>query len=963
MRIKKDVIVGLLMSLMFVGFITSCSTKKNTPMTRFYHSLTAHYNILYNGEVAFEKARDAQIDGHKDDYNNLLPMYIATNKSTAGMGKGNYATAIEKCEKAIKLHSIKRKPKVKPGEKRTPELKAYLNRKEFNPYLWRAWLMMGQSQFHRGEFIEAASTFNYMIRLYATQPDIASMAKTWLARCYVALDWPYDAEDVLRRMAKDSLAFRVQQSYDNSRAAWLIQTGEYEEAIPLLKRTISVQKGKVERARLNFLLGQLCREVGQREEAFAALKKVIRANPPYEMSLNARVMQSEMASKGQTRKMIRKLQRMASKGSNKDYVDQIHLAIGNIYMNIGDTLLATYAWEDGLRKSKGDGAKLALLLKLSDLYWQQEDYIDASRCYKECLAALEKEKSEYKTIEQRNQKLEGLAELLQEIELQDSLQVLAQLPAAEREAVAERLAKEYVKKQKELEKEKGESALERNTQQVAQQLQNEKPASSERTASSQGWYFSNPNTVAQGKTAFFRKWGKRKNADLWRWTDKSALGMEDLFQQGEDDLQIDGTTEDYEELEEALEEDDSLQNDPTHKLYYLSKIPITEEQMEASHQQLSDALFKAGVLEQERLGNFALARKTLLRFINDYPEHSNVGDAHYHLFLICGRLGLLEESLQFRQTVIEKYADGPYAQLLANPKYEMIARGGTHLEDSVYAETYSRYLKSDYEAVKENYAFSTDNYPDGAHRARFMFVYAMSLLYTSDQEGFLAVLKELTEKYSSEEIAKLASEIMKGINEGRLINSEQWDASGIWARKSAAETSDSTSTTRLLVDKLGDFAFVLAYPKGSLDENQLLFEVARYNFTSFTIRNFELEISDLGDVSMLAVRGFRSYDEVHAYVQKLYSDKHMATRLEGIRSLLILEENLKLLGTRYSFEDYRKFYEENFQPMEIPEELQIESETIIRGEDEVDETLPKKKDEDTEIEVETDEDDDFPFGF
>ena len=114
---------------------------------------------------------------------------------------------------------------------------------------------------------------------------------------------------------------------------------------------------------------------------------------------------------------------------------------------------------------------------------------------------------------------------------------------------------------------------------------------------------------------------------------------------------------------------------------------------------------------------------------------------------------------------------------------------------------------------------------------------------------------------------------------------------------------------------------------------------------------------------MLAVRGFRSYDEVHAYVQKLYSDKHMATRLEGIRSLLILEENLKLLGTRYSFEDYRKFYEENFQPMEIPEELQIESETILRGEDEVDETLPKKKDEDTEIEVETDEDDDFPFGF
>ena len=52
-------------------------------MTRFYHSLTAHYNIMYNGEVAFEKGLDAQTEGHKDDYNNLLPMYISTNKSTA----------------------------------------------------------------------------------------------------------------------------------------------------------------------------------------------------------------------------------------------------------------------------------------------------------------------------------------------------------------------------------------------------------------------------------------------------------------------------------------------------------------------------------------------------------------------------------------------------------------------------------------------------------------------------------------------------------------------------------------------------------------------------------------------------------------------------------------------------------------------------------------------------------------
>lgn len=935
-------------------------------MTRFYHSLTAQYNIMYNGEVAFEKGMDAQTEGHKDDYNSLLPMYISTNKTTANMGKSSYATAIEKCEKAIKLHSIKKKPQIKPGQKRTQEMKDYLARKEFNPYLWRAWIMMGESQFQRGEFIEAASTFNYVIRLYATQDEIANLARTWLARCYVALEWPYDAEDVLRKMSKDSLGYNIQQHYNNSRAAWLIQTGQYEEAIPLLKETIKRQKGSTARARLNYLLGQLCRETGQREESYNALKKVLRSNPPYEMSLNARVLQSEMASKGQTRKMIRKLQRMARSGKNKDYVDQIYLAIGNIYMNAGDTLSCTYAWEKGLLESKGGTAKATLLLRLADLYWVQEDYVEAARCYKQCLSALDKEKDEFKEVEQRSKSLEGLAEPLSAIELQDSLQLLAKLPEAEREAVAERLAEEYIKKEKEEAKRREAEASASGTSannNVPQQQGSNTPFAGQGQAATQGWYFSNPNTISQGKNAFFRKWGNRRNADYWRWADKSGFAIDGEMPEALANWEEEDIMEGLDSLYEEEENIDSVENDPRNKAYYLKQIPTTEEQMAASHQILSDALFQAGILEQERLGNFPLARKTLIRFTNEYPEHEKVGDAYYHLFLICGRLDLEEESELYRTKVVEDFPESSFAQLLANPKYDLIARGGRHLEDSIYADAYRSYLNNDYEHVKENYAFSTENYPEGRHRARFMFVHAMSQLYSGDRDGFLISLKELIEKYSSEEITKLASEIMKGVEEGRLLNEGQWDASGIWERRSMAAGTDSTAVADTLrEDRLGNFAFVLAYPKGALNEDQLLFEVARYNFTSFMVRNFELEISDLGDISMLAVKGFLSYDEVHAYAQKLYSDRHMTTVLEGIRTLLILEENLNMLGTRYSFEDYRKFYEEKFQPLDIPQELRLDDGTIIMGEDEVKEQ-EEPETQDSEEVIEDEDDDDFPFGF
>ena len=109
-------------------------------------------------------------------------MYAVRNKSTAAMGKSNFETAIEKCEKAIKLHSIKARPKSNVNKRKTAKEKAYMARKEFNPFLRHAWLLMGKAQFQQGNFIEAASTFNYISGLYAGQPEIVSVARAYLAR-------------------------------------------------------------------------------------------------------------------------------------------------------------------------------------------------------------------------------------------------------------------------------------------------------------------------------------------------------------------------------------------------------------------------------------------------------------------------------------------------------------------------------------------------------------------------------------------------------------------------------------------------------------------------------------------------------------------------------------------------------------------------------------------------------------
>ena len=971
---QNSISMGILM-LMLLCVISACSIKKNTPTTRFYHAMTAHFNTLYNGEVAYLDGEEAQMKSHQDDYNRMLPMYISTNKTTAGVGKSNYETTITKCEKAIKLHSMKKRPTVKPSQKKDEKMKAFLARKEFNPYMYHAWLMMAEAQFQKGEFIEAASTYNYIIRLYQAQPDIASIAKAKLARCYVALDWAYDAEDVINKMKRDSIGREGQQELTNTMAAYQILIGQYEEAIPYLKNTIKNVKRKQKRTRLNYLLGQLYQQTGQNEEAYKAYAKVMRANPPYEMAFSARIAQTEVMPRDKFNQMVSLLKRMAKSDKNKDYLDKVYYALGNIYMGVNDTTHCIYAWEKGVKDATKNGPdKAMLLLKLSNLYWEMEKYIDAARTYKACVGILDKEHEEYKETERRSKILTELEPHLSAVKLQDSLQALAKMPEAEYLAAIDRVIEQLKKEEKEAEKKAAQNGTNANGQKPAangQQPQNNKSiAANTGTGGNQQqgpWYFYNPTTMKRGIEEFQRRWGQRKNEDLWRISNKAsyaaATGNNDMeFSQveGGDDESLYGSLESDSTLSADRAKKDSLENDPHHREYYLKQIPFTEEQMEASNQILSDGLYNAGILEQEKLENWLLAEETMQRVLSDFPERDGIDNIYYHLFLLYGRLGDSEKADYYKALLLEQFAETKLAVLLANPNYEMIARDGKHVEDSVYAASYAAYQEDKYSEVEKNYQFSTENFPEGQNRARMMFIRAMSQLYGGERDSFLVTLKEVIQKYPKEEVTELANAIVKGLNEGRLLMDDRYDASSIWSRRTRQASGDSTEVVpELKDDRYGNFVFVLAYPTNSLDENQLLFEVARYNFTSYMVRNFDIEIQEKQGITMMCVKGFLSYDEVHSYAQTLYADKHMNTLLEGIRTLLISEDNLKLIGTEFSFDDYKAFYEETFAPMDIPEDLQIDEPTNLKIIDPDDYVPEEKKEGEEEEEVE----DDFPWGF
>lgn len=984
---QKAKLCGM-MCIVLLALLVSCSTKKNTSTTRAYHALTAHYNTLYNGQVAYLEGFEAQSKGHKDNFNEILPMYICTSKATANLGKSNFETAITKSEKAIKVHSIKKRPIIKGNSKRTEKEKAFLARREFNPYIYRAWFMMADAQFQKGEFFEAASTYNYILRLYSTQPDITSVAKAKLARCYVALDWPYDAEDLLNKMKRDTITRKGEKEVENTKAGYYVLTHQYQEAIPHLKNAIKTTRGKLPKARLNFLLAQLYHETGRDTMAYKTLSKVIRANPPYEVAFNARIMQTEVMHKGKFRQMIARLKRMARSDKNKDYLDKVYYAMGNIYLANEDTTHCIYAWEKGLEESKKNGPdKATLLLHLSQLYWEQENYIEAARTYKLCVGALDKEHQEYKETERRSKILNDLEPHLSTIKLQDSLQVLAQSPEEVYLAAIDRVIAELRRKEKEEAKKAAANgtlnpnAMNNGMMAAAATGMGKDAAAAQMNqmgmmgGQQQGdWYFYNPMAVRNGQQEFQRRWGTRPNENFWRISNKQSLlanmsEEEAKKYEGMDEAMADslfGAATSAAEADSIASKEqarkDSLANDPHHREFYLKQIPFTEEQMEASNQLLGNALYNAGIQEQEQLENFPLAEKTMIRFLNDFPEHEGTDNVFYHLFLLYGRLEDLEGAEEYKGYLLEDYPDAKLAFLLGNPNYEMIAREGKHVEDSIYAEAYAAYQTENYKKVEENYQFSTDNFPEGKHRARMMFVRAMSSLYDGQRDTFMVTLRDVIQKFPKEEVTELAQAIVKGLDEGRLLMDDRYDASSIWSRRTRSEAGDSTAAEPVLKDdRYSNFNFVLAYPTGSLDENMLVFEMAHYNFTNFMARNFDIEIQADAGLTMMVIKGFLSYDEVHAYAQRLHADEHMRTRLEGIRTLLISDDNLKMIGKEFSFDDYKAFYDEHFAPLDVPEDLKIDTpaDLEILDPDELD----KREQEEKEQEAETQEEDDFPFGW
>lgn len=915
-------IIGILGLLLLLW---SCSTKKNTKASRFYHAFNTRYNIYFNGKQAFDEALKSQQEGYKENYSEMIYMYpISAQPKDKQQTGGPFDRTIEKSNKAIKLHSITAKPAKKPGWKNNPKLVKEQAKEEYNPFLKNCWLIMGQAQFYNADFLQASATFSYIARHYAQEEEVVAEARLWQARCYAEMGWYYESEDILEKMNKEGIPAANLKQYAAVNADYLIKNQQFEEAVPYLKTAIKAEKNRKQRARMKYLLGQIYADLDLSSLAYKAFAEVICSNPPYELEFAARIRQSEVFAGTNYLKVVKMLERMAKSQKNKDYLDQVYYALGNIYLNREDTVNAIKNYQLGIEKSTQNGMDKAICqIKLGDIYFTQRDYVKAQPCFSGALAGIKKEYKDYPRVSKLSAVLDELVVHVEAVQLQDSLQALAKMPEAERLAIIDKKIEEVKK-----EEEEAKALAEKEAYLAEQEAKGtgiNRPGTETNTvqmptAGGASFYFYNPQTVAQGKTQFQRKWGRRTLEDNWRRKKKELStfdepNMEEAEDAGEPQVGADGQPLPTDSIAggdlPAVAADD-----PHTREYYLQQLPFTEEDVAASNVIIEDGLYNMAMIYKDKLEDLPLSIEGFETLERRFPENTHRLESYYQIYLMALRLQDEALAAAYKTKLIQAFPESDYAVAVADPNYEYNIRMMDRVQDSLYQQTYARYLESDTATVRHSFKLVSEKYPLATLMPKFMFLDALTYVQAGDTEGFKAALRTLIEKYPKADVTELASEMLKGVLRGRAlvqggVRGMSWNLRFGVGEDGALSAEDSARVFN--PERNMPYEMLLVYPAGSVDQNQLLFAVAAYNFANFMVKEFDLVFEEAGPISMLAIKGFYNFDEIIQYYKMIYGADGYATALnQAVAVLPISEANYETLMRGKTLEEYITFFDEQF---------------------------------------------------
>ena len=859
--------------------ISACSTEKNTILSRTYHSLNAHYNGYYNANELINQALNTYRSSLKEDYYSILPIDPVPNKDEV-IGMYSFIdTAIQKCTKVIKDHSM-------PSNDRPARKKD-----EHNRWIDENWITVGQAFYYRLDYESAIKNFKFIKKFFKNDPSIYT-AELWMAKTNIALGEYTEAkfsldkldkaisEDKFRGKKRSKIGRKnkrgdndiqvpkkIRFDIEKTKADFAIRKGNNQEAIKYLESALEFAKKSRDKTRVHFILGQLYEKSGESEKSSYHYAKVLKGDAPFEMSFNARI---KKAFLGSSEKKKIDLYKMLKDAKNSEYKDQIYYALAGIEFNEGNEVKGIeYLHQSAFYSIKNTRQKGMAYEMLADISFGKRNYVSAQKYYDSCAKVIT---DSYPNAEAIRNKATNLADLVIAVETakyEDSVQMIVALSESDRKDFLKNTIKK-IKEEDARRKEKEAARL--------RELQSNENLFVQ-SGSGSKWYWSNAKSRSEGLDEFKRLWGSRENEDDWRRSDKIVIG-------------------DFSNIEEEIIELDttSVPDDTLTVEYLSSKLPLTDSLLAISNVKLLKALYDAGVIYKDLLNEDNMAIDQFEAVLNRNIENEHNLMSAFQLYKIREEVDITKAQ-EHKDYILKNFPDSDYANYLRDPNYFIKKKELEILAEKEYVLVLEQYNNQLYYPVISKSDDVILNDKANLFRSKYMLLKALSMgQVMEDKLELLPVLNPIIQEYPGTLESKKAKEMIDIIENGYSKN-EIVDFGDKFLFK-----YDDKVKNRVIV-------FLDEGQNSNLAKSRII-DFHREFFSRDKLKVTSKVYSPKQNITLIS--DFDTEADGKEYIRIYKKTRKYLLNLQKAKIFMITTDNLKILFENQNFADYELFYEEYY---------------------------------------------------
>jgi len=694
--------------------------------------MSTKYNVLFNGNIAFEDAKKQLDATYEDDFWQRLPIEplkieeilipmpgqsVSNNKESEGFEKSE-----EKAVKAIQKHSM------------------VIDGLEKNKQIDEAYLLLGKSRYYLQRFVPALEAFSFALEKYPNA-NLFDETRIWKAKTHIRLQNEELAIETLDLVIKSpEVTEEIYEKAQTALAMAYTQIDSTHLVIDHLIKSTYYFKDINQSARNLFILGQIYREENKIDSSnmvFDALGYM--KNIPQKYKVHAILERAKNYTEADsTSVVVFALQDLIGDRDNREYLDELFYQAGLIAQKRGNIENATFYYMSSVSYNTSKPYQKSLSFeKLGDLSFDTAKFEIAGAYYDSVLQI--KQDQNTKRIRRIISKKESLNDVIYNeniVKRNDSILYISSMPVDERLVFFQKYVEE-VKFKDEQEKKR----LEKEA--LIAEFTNLNTPNNNNTAQdnvpSGLFYFYNVQMVGIGKQEFQNKYGNRPLADNWIISNnsiaKSNIAIQDLTDISDDNLRYDVN-------------------------FYLDQIPTEKQEIDSIISQRNDAYYNLGLIYKEQFKEYELATQNFEKFLSNNPTENMILPTKYQLYKTYANFNIVESN-KYKDQIVNEYPGSRYASIIENPNNALNFINDENSPENMYKGAFVCYEDRDYQYALSYVNKALEKYKGLEIEAKFELLKAYLYFKTKSEADFIERLNFVIINYPNSEEAKHAKEVLE----------------------------------------------------------------------------------------------------------------------------------------------------------------------------------------------------------